>query len=40
MINHSDNGLHPCDSWLLRRLRALDSQFCKGAVMRGAFINN
>ena len=29
-----DNGSQPCDSWLLRRLRALDSQFCKGAVIR------
>ena len=27
------NVLQPCDSWLLRRLRALDSQFCKGAVI-------
>jgi hypothetical protein len=27
------NDLQPCDSWLLRRLAALDSQFCKGAVM-------
>ena len=29
----TDNGLQPCDSWLLRRLAELDSQFCKGAVM-------
>ena len=27
------NVPHPCDSWLLRRLRALDSQLCKGAVI-------
>lgn len=27
------NVLQPCDSWLLRRLAALDSQFCKAAVI-------
>lgn len=31
--NYDAHVLQPCDSWLLRRLRALDSQFCKAAVI-------